>query len=49
MIVLTTKKQKEKDNEERLTKAMDILNGVAANSTTPRNIRKVFLFVLPMP
>ncbi len=40
MIVLTTKKQKEKDNEERLTKAMDILNGVAANSTTPRNIRK---------
>jgi len=37
---LTTKKQKEKDNEERLTKAMDILNGVAANSTTPRNIRK---------
>ena len=40
MIVLTTKKQKEMDNEERLTKAMDILNGVAANSTTPRNIRK---------
>tara|TARA_Y100000780_G_scaffold232149_2_gene261197 strand:- start:4293 stop:4583 length:291 start_codon:yes stop_codon:yes gene_type:complete len=40
VIVLTTKKQKEKDNEERLTKAMDILNGVAANSTTPRNIRK---------
>ncbi len=37
---MTTKKQKEKDNEERLTKAMDILNGVAANSTTPRNIRK---------
>ncbi len=40
MIVLTTKKQKENENEERLTKAMDILNGVAANSTTPRNIRK---------
>jgi len=38
--MLTTKKQKEKENEERLAKAMDILNGVADNSTTPRNIRK---------
>jgi uncharacterized protein (UPF0147 family) len=40
VVTLTTKKQKGKENEERLAKAMDILNGVADNSTTPRNIRK---------
>jgi hypothetical protein len=40
VVTLTTKKQKEKENEERLAKAMEILNGVADNSTTPRNIRK---------
>ena len=40
MIILTTKKQKEKENVERCTKAMEILNGVGDNFTTPRNIRK---------
>lgn len=40
MIVLAAKKQKEKENVERLAKALGILNGVADSSTTPRNIRK---------
>jgi hypothetical protein len=35
---VTAKKQKE--NEERLSKAIETLNGVADNATTPRNIRK---------
>ncbi|MEM3084578.1 MAG: UPF0147 family protein [Nitrososphaerales archaeon] len=38
---MAAKKQKEKENEERLAKAMEILNNVADNATTPRNIRKV--------
>ena len=37
---MTIKKQKEKENVERNTKAMEVLNGVADNYTTPRNIRK---------
>ena len=36
--LVTAKKQK--DNEERLAKAIETLNGVADNITTPRNIRK---------
>ena len=36
--LVTAKKQKE--NEERLAKAIETLNGVADNVTTPRNIRK---------
>jgi uncharacterized protein (UPF0147 family) len=36
--LVTAKKQKE--NEERLVKAIETLNGVADNITTPRNIRK---------
>ncbi len=42
MIVLAAKKHKEseKENAERLAKALEILNGVADSSTTPRNIRK---------
>ncbi len=32
--------KKQKDNEERLVKAVETLNGVAENVTTPRNIRK---------
>ncbi|MEM3118708.1 MAG: UPF0147 family protein [Nitrososphaerales archaeon] len=40
-MMLAAKKQKEKENEERLAKAMEILNNVADNATTPRNIRKV--------
>ncbi len=38
--MLTTKKQKEDENKERLTRATETLNGVSNNSTTPRNIRK---------
>ncbi|MEM2759823.1 MAG: UPF0147 family protein, partial [Nitrososphaerales archaeon] len=41
VMMLAAKKQKEKENEERLAKAMEILNNVADNATTPRNIRKV--------
>jgi len=37
--LVTAKKQKE--NEERLAKAIETLNGVADNVTTPRNIRKM--------
>lgn len=42
MIVLAAKKHKEneKENSERLAKALGILNGVADSPTTPRNIRK---------
>ncbi len=36
--LVTAKKQKE--NEERLAKAIETLNNVADNITTPRNIRK---------
>lgn len=36
--MVTAKKQKE--NEERLARAIETLNGVADNITTPRNIRK---------
>jgi len=36
--LVTAKKQKE--NEERLAKAIETLNAVADNVTTPRNIRK---------
>jgi hypothetical protein len=36
--LVTAKKQKE--NEERLARAIETLNGVADNITTPRNIRK---------
>lgn len=36
--LVTAKKQKE--NEERLAKAIETLNSVADNITTPRNIRK---------
>lgn len=32
--------KKQKENEERLAKAVETLNGVADNVTTPRNIRK---------
>lgn len=38
MDLVTVKKQKE--NEERLAKTVDILNGVADSMSTPRNIRK---------
>lgn len=37
--MVATKKQKE--NEERLAKAMETLNSVADNMTTPKNIRKL--------
>ncbi len=33
--------KKQKENEERLAKAMETLNGVADNMATPRNIRKI--------
>jgi len=36
--LVTAKKQKE--NEEKLARAIETLNGVADNITTPRNIRK---------
>ncbi len=38
LYLVTAKKQKE--NEERLARAIETLNGVADNITTPRNIRK---------
>ncbi|MFQ5941477.1 MAG: UPF0147 family protein [Nitrososphaerales archaeon] len=37
---MASKKEKEKENVERLARATGILNGTADNPTTPRNIRK---------